>query len=208
MVARPKENLLAAAPGSSGPNASGGGTKKRKQRSSGPAPPKPAGEFDLDPTDWLFDSTQQLKEPGSGDPASAGPLSGPKRHSRLRRTRSSARTSGRLAAAATADVAEPPNAVMRVGTATQAVADILAIDLPADREWSENDEDDLDTPLSVRMARQSSGKRQKVGETGVAVAGKAAGARQSRLARVSRPVVNVEEKKEEEDSKCSNNRYR
>lgn len=179
-LARPKENLLSAAPGSAGARASGGGIKKRKHRSSGPAPPKPAGEFDLNlASDWLFDSSQQLKEPGTGGSDEADPLSGPKRHSRLRRTRSSARTSGKLAAAATAAVTSEPAAAMRVGSETQAVADILAIDLPADREWSENGDDaeDLDTPLSVRMARQSSGKRQKVGEFGsdvaVSVAGKA-----------------------------------
>ncbi|KAG7671975.1 putative Microcephalin [Nannochloris sp. 'desiccata'] len=217
MVARPKENLLAAAPNSTGARASGGGTKKRKQRSSGPAPPKPAGEFDLNlESDWLFDSSQQLKEPGTSGSDAADPLSGPRRHSRLRRTRSSARTSGKLAAAATAAVNDEPAAGLRVGSATQAVADILAIDLPADREWPENsDEDeDLDTPLSVRMARQSSGKRQKIGGSGSSVAvftdgkagAKAAAARgaKSRLAHSSkasdekRIQVAVEEEKGEE----------
>ncbi len=221
MVARPKESLLSAAPGSaSGTSASGGAMKKRKNRSSGPAPPKPAEEFDLNPSDWLFDSTKQLKEPGTGGSNPTDPLSGPKRHSRLRRTRSSARTSGKLAAAATADFAAEPAAGMRVGTATQAVADILAIDLPADREWSEvgDDDEDLDTPLSVRMARQSSGKRQKIGEPGfVSTAGKTgvksteggAANRRSRLANSSKAteVENkaehkaVEEEKVEEEKK-------
>jgi hypothetical protein len=166
-------------------------------------------------SDWLFDSSQQLKEPGTGGSDAVDPLSGPKRHSRLRRTRSSARASGKLAAAATAAVTGEPTAAIHVGSSTQAVADILAIDLPADRVWSENSDDaeDLDTPLSVRMARQSSGKRQKVGEIGSAgaipTAGKAeakagtAGAAKSRLAHSSKASdkkqteVDVEEEEEE-----------
>lgn len=159
MVARPKEQILAATPAS---GASSGAIKKRKARSTGPAPPKPAENFDLDPTDFLFSSTQQLNNATEGgvgtDPAA--PLSGTKRHTKLRNLRASARHAQHENTAA-AGVEKSPLLPLRAGTATQAVADILAIDLPGEndeQEWSGGDSD-LDTPLSERYARRRSGNR-------------------------------------------------
>lgn len=146
------------------------GNKKRKRpadKDKLPPPPKHAAAFDLDPSDWVFSSTQQLNEEHG-----------------------------------------------HVGTETQAVADILAVDLPADEgeEAAEDggaeedaadadpneggsDEDDLDTPLGVRFARQSGGK----GSFGKGSRARARATGRSRLAQASGPgaAANVQGAEEE-----------
>ena len=184
MVARPKEHLLAATPAS----ASNGATTKKRKNRSGPAVPKPAENFDLDPQDWFFSSTQQLNT--DAEELQAAPLSGSKRHSRLRNLRASALHAPLHAPhqedkGAAENSSAPP--ALRVGTATQAVADILAIDLPGENEdaWNEEDQNDLDTPLSERYARQSSRKRLRMGKEGSEE--KNSGGRKSRLGQASYP---------------------
>ena len=152
-VARPRENLLASAPAASGsaliiPEQQQ--KKKRKQRAA--APPKPSEHFDLDET--LFSSTQQLNE----DATETAQVP------RRRRNRSK---SAATAAAVPLERQRSLAAVAHVGSSTQAVADILTVDLPGgDVLFPEDEEEaDLNTPLSVRYARHASaGKRQRTAE--------------------------------------------
>lgn len=138
-VGRPKEQLL-------GPSTRSAGGKKRKQRTL--AAPKPAEEFHLDTSGRAFSSSQQINDAGEVGHVADPPAK--RQHSR-HSTRHTVTPRPEP---------EPLQQLPALGTATQAVADILALDLPGlDPEvYLEDDTpqgDDLDTPLSLRCARQS-----------------------------------------------------
>lgn len=183
-VARPKANLITKAPGSTG------AATKRKRGPVAAAAPRPAVDLELDPLDPIFSSSQQIQGEGgaaAGGGGADGEVSSPKR----KRTRQRRRTGdpGTLAA----EVMTLP-ALPAAGAETQAVADILAIDLH-ERNLDDDDDDDLDTPLNVRFARKSLGGGSSAeGAAGASGSGGlGAGQRQqqvgrSRLARASGPA--------------------
>eukprot|EP00887_Chlorella_sp_A99_P005336 scaffold1.g5336.t1 len=180
LVGRPKESLLApaAAPGSAG------GHRKRRRAS---ALPKPADAYELDILE--FSSTQQIvtnnaaggaqadcgekvtspRGGGVGRGAKRGRAvtGGQRRGARLPAVLERAVEEAEQAAAAAALAGAPQqqaqqgrHAYSGVGSATQAVANILTVDLPEEINLAEEGEDDeLDTPLSVRFARSGSKPR-------------------------------------------------
>lgn len=158
-VARPKENPILTKPLS--PRAASSGKRKRQNRSSAAAPPAPSATYDLDPSDWVFSSSQQLEE---SERISAGVVAAPTRGNRLRRRpahrkAASAREVGGTGKTMKKNLKTDPDMDILhagIGSATQAVADILAIDLPGEERMGDgvgDSDEELDTPLSVRMAR-------------------------------------------------------
>jgi hypothetical protein len=163
-VARPRENMLAA------PAGGGSTAKKKRSRRAAAAPPKPAENFELDAGDWAFSSSQQIKggaeqrQRTSGEP-SATPRGGQGNTRGARR-------------------AEPEGErPIQAGSATQAVADILALDLPGGGD----EEDDLDTPLGERFARRAGSLGSKRRRSPAADTAPAGGGARSRLAQASGP---------------------
>lgn len=188
VVGRPMESLLTrpAAPGSAG------GVKKRRRAS---ALPKPSNAYDLDllefsstqaimaqHTEPTGASSSRLRSAGAGRCAKRG--RGGSSSSSVRGRGASVRLPAVVEEAAERCVAETLARVglpvlasggaglvgAGTGAATQAAARVLTVDLPEEPvlEGSEGEEDDdeLSTPLSVRLARSGAGNRSGQRSTG------------------------------------------
>jgi hypothetical protein len=132
LIARPKERDVLA------PHSSAAVKVHRKRNA---APPKPVAAFDLDGGGAMFSSSQIIQGEVGGALAAGGEEVSSPAARRQRRRRASA-----LAAAATESLATLP----QFGAETQAVANILVVDLPDPLDLDDEDLDELDTPLSVR----------------------------------------------------------
>jgi hypothetical protein len=141
---------------------------KRKQRATTAAAraaqPKPSAAYDVDTSDIMFNSSQLIR----GGGGAAGKRTRSTRNNgvvdpdevnsikKVAKNNNNNNNNGkrRRGAAAHEDDSQQRSLPALPGRSTQQVADILCIDLPVGDDRNMDGGDDLDTPLSVRVAKK------------------------------------------------------
>jgi len=146
---------------------------KRKQRATTAAAraaqPKPSAAYDVDTSDIMFSSSQLIRGGGAAgkctrstrnngvvDPDEVNSIKKVAKNNNNNNNNGKRRRAAAAAAAAHEDDSQQRSLPALPGRNTQQVADILCIDLPVgdDRDVDSGDDDGLDTPLSVRVAKK------------------------------------------------------